>query len=284
MIHVARILPFMNHRLIGLWASANIKFYGKMGNKISNIAADVFLSRTSSPYFLKEKGLYLPIESGDQEIYHKTSEVLDAFMLDGAGQNARHAIVQEYNDPWIVVRLLAKAGLVNEQEARATMQTTFPRYTTWMGLRNVAKGLGLEFHFATEAEMTLHMLTIAAYGSYHGQQGWRRWNRVLMEGAWPRLRGYRKAYARLVYTVVVSLFAAVELGYVNTGVTALMIELVKTLVGGGYGGGAWKVRKCHSLKDKKVRIAAVKGADNSKAGKVEVEEKVPIQRTVPSMS
>jgi hypothetical protein len=77
---------------------------------------------------------------------------------------------------------------------------------------NVAKGLGLEFHFATEAQMTLHMLAIAAYGSYHGQFGWRRWNRVLMEGVWPRLCGYRKAYARLVYTVVASFFAAVELG------------------------------------------------------------------------
>jgi hypothetical protein len=111
MIHVARILPFTNHRSIGIWASAQYRFYGKMGNKISNIAADVFVSRTSLPYFLKEKEPYLLIESGDQEIHHKTSEVLDAFMLDHIETKDRLAIVKEYYDPWTVARLLAILGL-----------------------------------------------------------------------------------------------------------------------------------------------------------------------------
>jgi hypothetical protein len=62
-----------------------------------------------------------------------------------------------------------------------------------------------------------------------------------------------------------------------------MVKLMKTLVAGGYEGGAWKVRKRHRLKDKKVKIAAVEGADNSKPGKVEVKKKVTIQKTVPSM-
>ena len=213
----------------------------------------MFLSRTSDPYFLKGEGLYLAFISGDNAIYLRTSEVLASLVLRGGTkaelEDMVH-IIKTYKGPWPVAKLLAKTGILDEVEARNSLSTTFRNYNSYMTYRPDSRtGLGLDFHSMKEAEIVRHMLVLGAYGCFHGQLGWRRWNRVFMEGAWPLLCGYRKAYAKVIYTLTVSLFAALELDYVNSGVTDLMVTLIKMLVGSTYSGGPWKLRSTHRLKD-----------------------------------
>jgi len=56
---------------------------------------------------------------------------------------------------------------------------------------------------------------------------------------------------------MVSLFGALELGYVNAGVAEDLIALARLLVGRDGSGGPLRVRRNNRLEDKKVRVAAV---------------------------
>src|SRR5437763_864573 len=83
-----------------------------------------------------------------------------------------------------------------------------------------------------------------------------RLNKVLIQGGWPWLRGYNKTFAKAVFLVTVSLFGALELGYVNAGVAEDLTALARLLVGRDGSGWPLRVRKNHRLHDKKVRVAA----------------------------
>jgi hypothetical protein len=83
-----------------------------------------------------------------------------------------------------------------------------------------------------------------------------RLNKVLIQGGWPWLRGYNKTFAKAVFLVMVSLFGALELGYVNAGVAEDLTALARLLVGHDGSGWPLRVRKNHRLHDRKVRVAA----------------------------
>lgn len=262
-----RLVPFLNKDMTIKGGGIALKAVGKVGNKLSNISADLMHARTSEPHFVTERYLYLPRKSTDKEVFYKTGQILDCFSLNIHKIREFDAIAPTYRNVDRVAELFAKTGLAEFGEARRRIITAFPnsggygRMThKYMG----AKGLGLRFHFGTEEEMVLSMLAIAACGAFHGRLASRAWERILLEGAWPSLRGYRKAYSRVVFTVTASLFAALELDYVNANVTTLMSRLIKTVVGGGEAGARWKVRKAHALTIEKIRVAAVEGVDPKK--------------------
>src|SRR5436853_1154626 len=82
-----------------------------------------------------------------------------------------------------------------------------------------------------------------------------RLNKVLIQGSWPWLRGYNMTFAKAVL-VMISLFDALELDYVNAGVAEDLTALPQLLVGRDGSGWPLRVRKNNRLHDKKVRVAA----------------------------
>jgi hypothetical protein len=80
---------------------------------------------------------------------------------------------------------------------------------------------------------------------------------MLVQGGWPWLRQYSRAYARVVYTVMVLIFAAIESytladeGMMRTRLLALAGKLVGSVDGSPT---LWRVRKSPYLKGPKLNV------------------------------
>ena len=87
--------------------------------------------------------------------------------------------------------------------------------------------------------------------------GWNQMNTFLVQGGWPYLRQYPRAYARVVFTVMILIFAAVEsynIGDMNT-MNVRVLALAGKLVGDpGKPFNYWKVRKSPYLRGPKLAI------------------------------
>jgi hypothetical protein len=249
--------PLTNLRYAKSQQNASSKFYGKAGNKIRSIIADTLLSRTTVPYYIGEKAAYPPTQDGNSKVFRETNRALDGFMLGGSNDN-KSKKVHIYNSPQIVTELLARTGLVDTKRACTILRMVFPQWETSRAWNpDTAENLGMAFHLWQEHDTILSVVMLACYGCFKGHRAWARLNKVLIQGAWPWLRGYNKAMAKAVFLVMVSLFGALELDYVNAGVAEHLTALARLLVGRDGSGGALRVRRNDRLKDKKVRVAAV---------------------------
>jgi hypothetical protein len=254
---VLLLAPLFNLRHGKSQQNASSKFYGKVGNKIRNITADTLLSRSSVPYYIGEKAAYPPQQDGNSKVFRETNRALDGFMLGGSNDNKSKKL-RIYNSPQAVTELLAQTGLVDTARARTVLYRVFPKWDTYAARNpDTAENLGMAFHWWQEHDTILSVVTLACYGCFKGHRAWMRLNKVLIQGGWPWLRGYNKAWAKAVFLVMVSLFGALELGYVNAGVAEDLIALARLLVGRDGSGGPLRVRRNNRLEDKKVRVAAV---------------------------
>jgi hypothetical protein len=249
--------PITNLRYAKSQQNASSKFYGKVGNKICNITADTLLSRSSVPYYIGEKAAYPPKQDGNSKALREANRALDGFMLGGSNDNKSKKL-HIYNSPQVVTGLLVQTRLVDTERARTVLRMVFPKWDTYKAWNpDTAENLGMAFHLWQEHDTILSVITLACYGCFKGHRAWMRLNKVLIQGGWPWLRGYDKAFAKAVFLVMVSLFGALELGYVNAGVAEDLTALARLLVGRDGSEGPLKVRKNNRLMDKKVRVAAV---------------------------
>jgi hypothetical protein len=268
------ILPLMltlNKRTLVPIHNAQYNFYGKAGNKISNIAAETFRGRTSKPYYNGEKGTFPAKQEGDVKILHEANRGLDAFRIGQQKDSARYAVSRDYNSAQTTIGLFRKTALVDDATARAAVLGTFANWSPyWQRGPDTTLNLGAELHGMSERNACLHIVALACRGCFNGQATWPRVNKVLVQGGWPWLRGYNKAFAKAVFAVMVAIFAAIELDISDPEMGAILMSLAKLLVGRPEGG--WTVRLNDKLKDAKVRVAAVDANKVCSPRKTSVEE------------
>jgi len=261
LINGLTVIPIFNPRNVTNIHNAQLNFYGKFGNKLSNIAADSICGRTSKPYYTNEKGTYPPKQVDDQKVMHEANRALDFFVM-GAQKNAQAVAQRYYHTPQSSIDLLQKVGLVDMRTACNAWKCVFDRWSS-MNPRgpDTAVNLGAVLHSIPEDVACLYVVMIACRGCFSGQRTWARMNKVLVQGGWPWLKRYTKAFAKSVFLAMVSLIAAVEVGILNVDVGDILMSLARTLV--GRSGQMWRVRQNCRLKEKKIRIAAVH--DDTKA-------------------
>lgn len=94
---------------------------------------------------------------------------------------------------------------------------------------------------------------------YQGHFGWYRLSAALVEGAWPWLRRYTKAYAKAIYVLMVSICGGAEQGCLNSAILPLLEGPAACLVGRSDlpGGGQCRIRVDPRLRDPEVLIQAV---------------------------
>jgi hypothetical protein len=242
------------------------KLLMKSKDKVNNITADIFAGRTSQPTYIDEKGVYLPKQEGDGRI---TSEARSALLKHGLvagsqkeGLTANLHRTGSYIGAGTAINLLATIMVFPSYDAALnTFNHVWRR--SWIGwfdiLPKPRDNLGCEFHAMSQQQASLELLTVALYGCFYGQFGWWRFNKVLIQGAWPWLNGYNKAFAKAAYAILVSLFAAVETGKVdNRGAGQLMLRVANALVAReGSGISPIQVRQNNRLKAAKTKVFGI---------------------------
>lgn len=244
-------------------AHAQYKLHAKTGQKIRSAAAEMFQNRTSTPHFLEDPNMYPARAPGDELLYREINAAKYRFHRPQSTSNksirGNMAHIGDYSSKADAVAMLSKARVVEAfliSRSSSTVTTdqqamwsqdpenllSYVWGSKWIGLRGRTlaprEHLGRELHSWSEDEAALLLIAVALYGNRLGMQGWRHFNLVLVQGGWPWLVGYTKAYAKSVWIVLISFFSAVEEGAMaeDVGVGHLMLNLAKTLVrrvGGG---------------------------------------------------
>lgn len=239
------------------------KLMSKSKNKINNISADIFAGRTSQPSYINEKGVYPPKSGVDARVLSQSKAALLKYGLfqsstkESLSSNIQRT--QEFISPLTAIDLLSRLMIFPSYDAA---QKSFQHVWdgSWIGwFKNQPAprdNLGCEMHGMSQHQAALELITVAVFGVFYGGFGWWRFSKVLIQGAWPWLNGYNKAYAKAVFSVILGLFAVVETGRVdNRGAGALMLQLASTLVARpGSLSNSVRVRGNNRLKAPKAKV------------------------------
>ena len=239
----------------------------KSTNSLSNACAEIFLSRTSAPFYHGEPNAYPFLSSNEKQVTSRAKD-LWTYMRESSGSLQR-SVKEDYNfmrhyfSVPVRVELFVKSGLVNERDASNMISKVYPHGITipvfQRGNPAIQTGLGVELHALGDPGDKLQLAAIACRGAFHAAFTWDRFNSVLVQGGWPWLRGYSKAYAKMVYTVMVLIFAAFENYQFNdrAEMHTRILALAGKLVGNPAGGHSpWTVRRSVYLKGPKVTARA----------------------------
>jgi hypothetical protein len=160
------------------------------------------------------------------------------------------------------VALLVESGLLDQENASRVMKKVYPHGLhvpiVQRGNPGIQSDLGAHVHTLGHPEGELHLAAIACRGVFSALFTWNRFNSFLVQGGWPWLRQYSRAYA-MIYTVMVLMFAAIENYNMNNMVVTRtrILALAGKLVGSQSGDRSqWTVRKSVYLRGPKVTIPA----------------------------
>ncbi|KAK4443835.1 hypothetical protein QBC34DRAFT_385911 [Podospora aff. communis PSN243] len=203
--------PVLNAQVRAHFAITNKrdKMYSKAFSKLRNSAAQVAhhllhnsarppVHSTSVPDYQDSKVAW-PARPGKpwrEQIMHdientKVSDDLNS-SLDGfhtLGEGAFYHL----SDNSHVERLAAAVGL---PDATNMVNFLFGGRNMINGRPSLPGNFGKLLHSVPEQQALHHLITIACCGAYQGHFGWKRLSVALVEGAWPWLRRYTKAYAK----------------------------------------------------------------------------------------
>jgi hypothetical protein len=237
----------------------------KSNNALANTWSDVFLSRTSAPYYHGERNAYPFVSENDQQISSSVKDIW-VYLRESSGTLNRSisddwSAFKHYHSVPVRIELFAKSSLVNHTQAESVIKNVYPHGVLvpvfQRGNPSTLTGLGSLLHEMKPPEDKLHVAAMACRGTFQGLLTWYRFNAMLIQGGWPWLRQYSRAYARVVYTAMVLIFAAIE-SYTVEDMAAMrtrLLALAGKLVGGIDGGpSGWKVRKSPYLKGPKLAI------------------------------
>lgn len=273
---------------------AHIRFYSKTTNKIKNIAADNFHGRTSIPHFVTDPNSY-PKNNDPNEnlLIWKINSALYDFRLPNFDDHKKHSIrdnmnifysyvnkstaISLFSSAHVVEALIYACPSASSHSWTADNEALF-RYVwddKWIRGSGAAarapeprEGLGRELHSLNETEAAAQLVAVGLLGARKGHHGWRRFNRVLIQGGWPWLNGYSKVFAKAVFVTLVCLFAAIDQGLVvpMPALGRVMIELVRPLLKRDGGGQtSLKIRMNDRLKDVKAIVYGIKLSDPTKS-------------------
>jgi hypothetical protein len=237
----------------------------KSNNIISNSCAELFLSRTSTPYYYGEQNAYPYVTEVEQKVSARVKDVW-VYLRNSSG-SLSHSMsddfkrIHYYNSLPVRVDLFLKSRLVDYGQANDILRRVYPNKLFLPALQgsnpSLQPGLGALLHEMQNQEDKLIVAGVACRATFSGLLTWNHFNSMLVQGGWPWLRQYSRAYARMVYTVMVLIFAAIE-NYVFNDVEAMgsrLLALAGKLVGGPVGGPSpWKVRQSPYMKEVKLII------------------------------
>lgn len=239
----------------------------KAKNSLANACAEIFLSRTSIPYYHGEPSAYPFLAPNDADVTSKAKDVW-VYLRESSGSlsdSTSHNFTKfkHYFSVPVRVALLVESGLLNQENASRVMKKVYPHglYVPIVqhGNPSIQSDLGAHLHTLGHPEDKLHLAAIACRGVFSALFTWNRFNSVLVQGGWPWLRQYSRAYAKMIYTVMVLMFAAIENYDMNDMVATRtrILALAGKLVGSQSGDRSqWTVRKSVYLRGPKVTIPA----------------------------
>jgi hypothetical protein len=240
--------------------------WNKAKNSLANTCADTFLSRTSRPYYHGEMSAYPIHSANDKEISSRLKDVWVYLRPSGGSANQSWGELfsqpYKYASPSVRVDLLVKSGLMGVDDAKAVMKKIYSRgallpVLSQRGVPNISGGFGAELHGLAHPADKINLAAVAGIATFSGLFTWERFNGVLVEGGWPWLRQYSRAYARTIYTAMVLIFAAIETNHLADldKMRERLISLAGKLVGDPANPRShWRVRKSAYLQKGKVSI------------------------------
>ena len=163
------------------------------------------------------------------------------------------------------VDLLAESGVTSAANAKVVMEKVYPLNAFSVpgfhrGNPRVHHDLGSDLHQMGDPADKIHLCAVACRGAFSGLFTWSRFNAVLVQGGWPWLRGYSRAYARTIYTAMVLIFVAIEC-YILEDMDVMRIRLLSLaakLIGNPEEGKtAWRIRQGAYLKGEKISVPAI---------------------------
>lgn len=163
--------------------------------------------------------------------------------------------IKQYHAVSVCVHCLPNLGLLTSCKLHIFIKRGYPHGLTvpvsQRGNLSALPGLGSLLHEMRDPEDRLHVAALACRGTFQRLFTWDRLNTMLVQGGWAWLRQYSKAYARVIYTAMVLIFAAIE-SYTLDDMAAMRTRLLalagKLVVGPNGSPSPWKVRKSPYLK------------------------------------
>jgi hypothetical protein len=233
---------------------------------ISNSCADVFLSRSSERYYHSEPNCYPFKSEHTAQLRSKMKGLWIYHMCSGGSE--RMSIKQEYmfrRKYWSIeerIDLFVRAGLRDEKDSREVIKKVYPRGMLWPSHHNPSfeVGLGVQLHSMEAESACLTVAAMACKANFNALMGWNQFSSLLIQGAWPWLRQYSKAYAQVIFTTMVLLFSVIE-NYEGGDAQimgARIVRLANKLVGGPDAvtgeKSPWQVRNSPFLSGPKVSV------------------------------
>lgn len=266
----------------------------KSGTAISNACAEIFLGRSSIPFYHGQQNAY-PIQiSNEKKVTSKCKDVW-VYLRESSG-SAHLSYVDNFKLHYQYfhvshrIDLLAESGITNAADAKVIMKKIYPLSAFSVpgfhrGNPRVHHNLGSELHQMGDPADKIHLCAVACRGAFSGLFTWSRFNAVLIQGGWPWLRRYSRAYARTIYTAMVLIFVAIEcynledLDVMRTRLLSLAAKLVGSP---DEGMTTWRVRQGAYLKGEKISVPTIPSANapaekNQTLGRVEeVDTEAPV--------
>ncbi|KAH8693406.1 hypothetical protein GQ44DRAFT_733897 [Phaeosphaeriaceae sp. PMI808] len=236
----------------------------RFNNTIANFCAELFLNRTASPFYHDEVNAYPFKVPNDKTVSDHVKDIW-VYMRGSSGtvtasfsDDFRKQKI--YNSVAVRINLFVQSGLADQTTAAIIFKQVYPKTLAsfFAFSPNFKTGLGADIHGAQHPDDKIYVAAMACRGLFSAIFSWNQMNTFLVQGGWPWLRQYPRAYARLVFTVMMLLFAAVECYHITdiNSVRTRLLSLAGKLVGNpnisqpNY----WKVRKSPHLKGKKITI------------------------------
>lgn len=237
-------------------------------NGLTNFFAEAFLSRTSAPFYHGEPNAYPLVMENEKAI---TDRLKDAWVYlressgtINASTSSNFKYLKAYYSPSVRVDLFVEVGMTDPARAAAIIKRVYPHGlyvpVVQRGNPRIEPGLGAALHGMQDPDDKVHVAALACRGAFQALFTWDRFNTMLVQGGWPWLRQYSRAYAKVIYTAMVLLFAGAENYVMNdmNSVRSRILLLAAKLVGNPIGGmSPWKIRHSSYLKGPKVVLPPV---------------------------
>ena len=187
------------------------------------------------------------------------------------------------------VDLLADSGITSEADAKAIMEIVYPLSAFSVpgfhrGNPRVHHNLGSDLHQMEDPADKIQLCAVACRGAFSGLFTWSRFNAVLVQGGWPWLRRYSRAYARTIYTAMVIIFVVIEC-YILEDMDVMrtcLLSLAAKLIGNPEEGKpAWRVRQGAYLKGEKISGTAMPSTNAPKEKKQTLERVEEVNTEAP---
>ena len=237
------------------------QMFRKLGNSINNSFAETFLSRTSVPYYRDQSSAYPLVAMADQAVTTKVKDIW-VHLRESAGSLNRSVsedwrFRQYYFSKAVRVELLQLSGLADLPTSAHLLSIVYPQIPFWQRVNPPTHpDLGASLHSLPHPQDKIRIVALACRCTFVAHRSWDCFNNVLISSAWPWLKGYSRAYARMIYTAMLLIFAAFETYTFDDTLEMRerLIALAGKLVGLAPGQLGYRVRSSAYLRGQRAAI------------------------------